>query len=139
MTAATATVEAGGLLTKIERQQIGTRLTLGLVAGGLLLLSLAIRLCGRDQEAVAELVAGAGALIIAVPALGAAWRSLRQPDLHGLTDQLIALAMLAAWAAGDLITAALLPLVMTIGHAHRGTLVARVAGGDRVCCPTDPR
>lgn len=116
MTAATATVEAGGLLTKIERQQIGTRLTLGLVAGGLLLLSLAIRLCGRDQEAVAELVAGAGALIIAVPALGAAWRSLRQPDLHGLTDQLIALAMLAAWAAGDLITAALLPLVMTIGH-----------------------
>ena len=42
--------------------------------------------------------------------------SLRHPDLHGITDQLIALALIAAWAAGDLITAALLPLVMTIGH-----------------------
>jgi heavy metal translocating P-type ATPase len=31
-------------------------------------------------------------------------------------DQLIGLAVLAAWAAGDLVTAALLPLVMTLGH-----------------------
>src|SRR4051794_29051148 len=42
--------------------------------------------------------------------------SLRHPDLHGITDQLIALALIAAWADGDLMTAALLPLVMTIGH-----------------------
>ncbi len=116
MTAIAATVEAGGLLTGIERRQIGTRLTLGLVAGGLLLLSVTMRAFAPEQGAVAELVAGVSAAIIAVPALGAAWRSLRQPNLHGLTDQLIALAMLAAWAAGDLITAALLPLVMTIGH-----------------------
>jgi Zn2+/Cd2+-exporting ATPase len=116
VTAIAATVEAGGLLTGIERRQIGTRLTLGLVAGGLLLLSVTMRAFAPDQGAVAELVAGVGAAIIAVPALEAAWRSLRHPNLHGLTDQLIALAMLAAWAAGDLITAALLPLVMTIGH-----------------------
>jgi heavy metal translocating P-type ATPase len=55
-------------------------------------------------------------LLVAVPALSAAWQSLRYPDLHGITDQLIALALIAAWAAGDLITAALLPLVMTLGH-----------------------
>src|SRR5262249_16350685 len=60
--------------------------------------------------------AGGAALLVAVPAIAAAWQSLKYPDLHGLTDQLIALAMIAAWAAGDLVTAALLPLVMTIGH-----------------------
>src|SRR5262249_48044700 len=38
------------------------------------------------------------------------------PDLHGITDQLIALAVIAAWAMGDLITATLLPMVMTLGH-----------------------
>lgn len=110
------TVEAGGLLTGIERRQIGTRLTLGLIAGGLLLLSVTMRALAPDQGAVSELVAGVGAAIIAVPALQAAWRSLRHPNLHGVTDQLIALAMLAAWAAGNLIIAALLPVVMTIGH-----------------------
>jgi heavy metal translocating P-type ATPase len=36
--------------------------------------------------------------------------------LHGITDQLIALAMLGAWATGDLLTAALLPIIMIFGH-----------------------
>jgi Cd2+/Zn2+-exporting ATPase len=74
VTAIAATFEAGGLLTGIERRQIGTRLTLGLVAGGLLLLSVTMRAFAPDQGAVAELVAGVGAAIIAVPALEAAWR-----------------------------------------------------------------
>ena len=69
-----------------------------------------------DQEDVAQLVAGGAALMVAVPALLAAWHSIRHPDLHGITDQLVALALVAAWAQGDLTTAALLPLVMTIGH-----------------------
>src|SRR5690606_18217915 len=37
-------------------------------------------------------------------------------SLHGITDQLIALAMLGAWATGDLMTAALLPIIMIFGH-----------------------
>ncbi len=45
-----------------------------------------------------------------------AWYSLRYPSLHGITDQLIALAMLGAWAIGDLLTAALLPIIMIFGH-----------------------
>ena len=56
------------------------------------------------QHDVAELVAGMAALLVAVPALSAAWYSLRHPDLHGITDQLIALALIAAWADGDLMT-----------------------------------
>lgn len=104
------------LLSSSEQLSLATRLTVSLVAGGCLLVSAAIQVFDPAQHDVAELVAGIAALLVAVPALRAAWRSLRQPDLHGLIDQLIALAILAAWASGNLVTAALLPLVMTVGH-----------------------
>ena len=105
-----------GLLTSSEQRSLGLRLTISLVAAGLLIIAAAIEFLFPDQIDVAELIAGAAALLVAVPALTAAWYSLRHPDLHGITDQLIALALIAAWADGDLFTAALLPLVMTIGH-----------------------
>ena len=105
-----------GLLTTSEQTILATRLTLSLIAGGCLILSVVIRIVTPGQRDVAELVAGVAALLVAVPAITAAWHSLRYPDLHGVTDQLIALALIAAWADGDLATAALLPLVMTVGH-----------------------
>ncbi len=103
-------------LDRAERRAMGTRLVLSIIAGSLLLLSLAVQVLAPDQEDVAQLVAGGAALMVAVPALMAAWHSIRHPDLHGLTDQLVALALIASWVAGDLTTAALLPLVMTVGH-----------------------
>ena len=110
------TTAGDGLLSRAEQLSLGFRLTLSLIAGGCLILSTALTFLAPTQRDVAELVAGVAALLVAVPALSAAWQSLRFPDLHGITDQLIALALIAAWAAGDLITAALLPLVMTLGH-----------------------
>ena len=104
------------LLSAAEQLSLGTRLTVSLIAAGCLLLSGAIQMLRPAQHDVAALVAGLAAVLVAVPALTAAWKSLRQPDLHGIMDQLIALALLAAWASGNLVTAALLPLVMTIGH-----------------------
>ena len=105
-----------GLLSRSEQISLGLRLTLSLAAGGCLVLSAALQFLAPSQHDVAQLVAGVAALLVAVPALSAAWQSLRYPDLHGITDQLVALALIAAWVAGDLMTAALLPLVMTIGH-----------------------
>jgi heavy metal translocating P-type ATPase len=105
-----------GLLSASEQTILAARLTVSMIAGGCLILAAIIRLAVPGQHDVAELVAGVAALLVAVPALTAAWHSLRHPDLHGITDQLIALALIAAWADGDLMTAALLPLVMTIGH-----------------------
>ena len=104
------------LLSRAEQRSLGLQLTLSLAAAGCLLVSLAIRLTAPDQSSIAELVAGIAALMVAVPALSAAWRSLRYPDLHGITDQLIGLALIAAWATGDLVTATLLPLIMMIAH-----------------------
>ena len=105
-----------GLLSRSEQLSLAVRLSLSLVAGGCLILSAGLYFLAPSQSDVAELVAGIAALLVAIPALSAAWQSLRYPDLHGMTDQLIALALIAAWAAGDLMTAALLPLVMTLGH-----------------------
>ncbi len=116
LAAAPSPVRPAPLLARDERWHLGVQLTVALVAGGLLLLSGIMRFFALQLAGPADLVAGAAALIIAVPALLAAWRSLSHPDLHGLTDQLVGLAVVAAWATGDLTTAALLPLVMTVGH-----------------------
>ncbi|WP_286184613.1 heavy metal translocating P-type ATPase [Pantoea sp. Cy-639] len=87
-----------------------------MLALGLLGLGLAWRWLAPAQDGVAQLVLGLAALLVAVPVLRSAWHSLLRPSLHGVTDQLIALAMLGAWATGDLATAALLPIIMILGH-----------------------
>ncbi len=56
-------------------------------------------------------------------------KSVREPSLHGITDQLVAIALVAAWATGDMFTAAILPVVMNIGHVleERSLLGSREA------------
>ena len=105
-----------GLLSKPERRSLSIQLTLSIIAAGLLILSAIFHFTITHGQAVAELIVGLGAVLVAVPVLSAAWRSLLHPSLHGVTDQLIALALVGAWASGDLTTAALLPLAMIIGH-----------------------
>ncbi|HUK07809.1 MAG TPA: cation-translocating P-type ATPase [Stellaceae bacterium] len=109
-------VPVPALLSGLERRSLALRLTLAMAAAGLLVIALAIDLTFPAQRDVANLLAGIAAALFAGPAFAAAWQSLRHPDLHGITDQLIALALIAAWATGDLVTAALLPMAMTIGH-----------------------
>jgi len=105
-----------GLLSRDERRQAARQLTLAMVALGLLGLGLVWRWLAPGQDSVAQILLGIASLLVAVPVLRSAWHSLRHPSLHGITDQLIALAMLGAWATGDLATAALLPIIMILGH-----------------------
>jgi Zn2+/Cd2+-exporting ATPase len=114
--AASLIEENGVLLSRSERRALALRLSMALAAGGCLIISLAWEILNPSQKDVAQLVAGIAAILVGWPAVSAAWRSLRHPDLHGVTDQLIALAFIAAWASGDLVTATLLPLIMTLGH-----------------------
>jgi heavy metal translocating P-type ATPase len=104
------------LLSHTEQRALALRLTLALAAAGCLILSVGLEALNPSQRDVAQLVAGIAAVLVGWPALTAAWRSLHHPDLHGITDQLVALAFIAAWASGDLVTASLLPLIMTVGH-----------------------
>jgi len=87
-----------------------------MLALGLLVLGLVWRWLAPTQEGVSQLLLGVASLLVAIPVLRSAWYSLLQPSLHGITDQLIGLAMLGAWATGDLATAALLPIIMIFGH-----------------------
>ncbi|TDK56523.1 cation-translocating P-type ATPase [Pseudomonas moraviensis] len=112
----TATTAAPGLLSSAEQRRAARQLTLAMLALGLLGLGLVWRWILPEQIGVSQLLLGCASLLVAVPVMRSAWYSLRYPSLHGITDQLIALAMLGAWATGDLLTAALLPIIMIFGH-----------------------
>ncbi|VVO06967.1 Zinc-transporting ATPase [Pseudomonas fluorescens] len=111
-----ATTAAPGLLSSAEQRRAARQLTLAMLALGLLGLGLIWRWLLPEQTGVSQLLLGVASLLVAVPVMRSAWFSLRYPSLHGITDQLIALAMLGAWATGDLLTAALLPIIMIFGH-----------------------
>jgi Cd2+/Zn2+-exporting ATPase len=104
------------LLDRAERLVLALRLSLALAALCLLIVAAGIRLLLPAERGISDLVAGLAAALVAVPVFVEAWASLRHPSLHGITDRLVALALIAAWATGDLMTAALLPIIMTIGH-----------------------
>jgi len=114
MTAQTAA--APSLLSSAEQRRAARQLTLAMLALGLLALGLIWRWLAPEQTGVSQLLLGFASLLVAVPVMRSAWYSLHYPSLHGITDQLIALAMLGAWATGDLLTAALLPIIMIFGH-----------------------
>jgi Cd2+/Zn2+-exporting ATPase len=117
------------LLSRLERLILGGRLTVAIAALCLVAVAGAIYLFVPAQRGIANLVAGAAAALVSIPVFIEAWQSLRHPSLHGITDRLIALALIAAWATGDLMTAAFLPIVMTLGHVleERSMLGSREA------------
>ncbi|QIA00705.1 heavy metal translocating P-type ATPase [Pseudomonas fluorescens] len=112
----TATTTAPSLLSSAEQRRAARQLTLAMLALGLLGLGLIWRWLMPEQTGISQLLLGFASLLVAVPVMRSAWFSLRYPSLHGITDQLIALAMIGAWATGDLLTAALLPIIMIFGH-----------------------
>lgn len=111
-----ATTATPSLLSSAEQRRAARQLTLAMLALGLLGLGLIWRWWLPEQTGVSQLLLGFASLMVGVSVMRSAWYSLRYPSLHGITDQLIALAMLGAWATGDLLTAALLPIIMIFGH-----------------------
>lgn len=109
-------VSSAPMLSFDEQRHAAMQLTLAMFALGLLSLGLIWRWLMPTQSGVSEILLGTAALLVAVPVLRAGWFALRYPDLHGVTDLLTAVAMIGAWAIGDLLTAVLLPIVMIFGH-----------------------
>jgi Zn2+/Cd2+-exporting ATPase len=112
-----------------SKWSLGLRLLLSMVAAGLLCVAVLWRVAFPDEQYLADLVAGGAAALVAIPVLAAGWNSVVRPSLHGMTDLLVAIALIAAWATGDLMTAAILPIVMIIGHVleERSLLGSREA------------
>ncbi|HEY2036265.1 MAG TPA: cation-translocating P-type ATPase [Steroidobacteraceae bacterium] len=109
-------IAATGVLTDVEKRRASSQLVLAMLAFGLMLLALLWAWRAPQQVGTRELILGAAALLVGLPVVQAGWHSLRFPSLHGITDQLIAIAMLGAWVTGDMLTAVLLPVIMILGH-----------------------
>ncbi|HEY0181884.1 MAG TPA: cation-translocating P-type ATPase [Rhodopila sp.] len=105
-----------GLIGPGAKWSLGLRMLLSMIAAGLLCVAVLWRVAFPNEQYLADLVAGGAAVLVAVPVLSAGWNSIVRPSLHGMTDLLVAIALIAAWATGDLMTAAILPIVMIIGH-----------------------
>jgi Cd2+/Zn2+-exporting ATPase len=109
-------IEKVSLTVPAAKWSLGVRLVLSMVAAGLLCVAVLWRVAFPQEQYLADLVAGGAAVLVAIPVLSAGWNSVVHPSLHGMTDLLVTIALIAAWATGDLMTAAILPIVMIVGH-----------------------
>jgi len=112
-----------------ERRRIGVRLGAGLTGTALLILgTLSMRLA-PEQWQIGELLRGLAALVVGTPILVSGVRGIVTSDTRRATDQLVAIAVLAAAASGSFVTATLIPLCLEIGRLfeERSSLGARAA------------
>lgn len=127
MTDASASLPA--TLAPEERRRIGTRLGAGLVGVGLLALGTILKRFEADQWQIGEMIRGVAAAVVGVPTLLSGVRGIVTGDTRRATDQLVAIAVLAAAATGDFVTATLIPLFLELGRLfeERSALGARAA------------
>jgi cation transport ATPase len=118
-----------GALAPEERRRISTRLGAGLTGIGLLTLGTVLVRLAPDQWQIGELCRGLAAAIVAVPTLVSGLRGVVTGDTRRATDQLVTIAVLAAAATGDFVTATLIPLFLEFGRLfeERSSLGARAA------------
>ena len=118
-----------GTLAPGERRRISARLGAGLVGVGLLGLGTLLVHLQPDQWQIGELCRGLAAIIVGIPTLLSGIRGVVTGDTRRATDQLVAIAVLAAAAAGDFVTATLIPLFLEVGRLfeERSSLGARAA------------
>src|ERR1700735_2058337 len=105
-----------GVLAQEERRRISVRLGAGLVGIGRLCLGTLLVHLEPEQWQVGELCRGLAAAIVGIPTLISGIRGVVTGDTRRATDQLVAIAVLAAAATGDFVTAALIPLFLEIGR-----------------------
>lgn len=122
----------GGLpstLSVEERRRITQRLGAGLVGVGLLALGTILMRVRPDQWQIGEMFRALAAAVVGIPTLVAGVRGVVTGDTRRVTDQLVAIAVLAAAAAGAFVTATLIPLFLELGRLfeERSALGARAA------------
>jgi Cd2+/Zn2+-exporting ATPase/Cu+-exporting ATPase len=117
-------------LTLAERGRIVVQLGTAMLAAALLAVGwIQLRWGPTDLANIAELIIALAALIVAAPVFWEASRGLITGDKGAMTDQLVALATLAAMMYGDFVTATLIPVILHLGHffEERSVLGAQAA------------
>jgi len=128
--AAPPAAESGpGVLAPEERRRISIRLSAGLVGIGLLGLGTLLVRLAPEQWQIGEFFRGLAAAVVGIPTLISGLRGVVTGDTRRATDQLVAIAVLAAAATGDFVTATLIPLFLELGRLfeERSSLGARAA------------
>ncbi|MFO1011585.1 MAG: cation-translocating P-type ATPase [Planctomycetota bacterium] len=112
-----------------ERRRISVRLGSGLAGAALLGLGTLLIRVRPDQWQLGESLRALAAIIVGTPVLISGARGILTGDTRRATDQLVAIAVLAAAASGNMVTAALIPLFLEIGRLfeERSSLGARAA------------
>src|ERR1700674_3932510 len=112
-----------------ERRRISVRLGAGLAGVGLLGLGTLLLRLAPDQRQIGELFRGLAVAVVGGPTLVSGVRGIVTGDTRRATDQLVAIAVLAAAATGDFVTATLIPLFLEVGRLfeERSSLGARAA------------
>src|SRR6202521_217469 len=112
-----------------ERRRISVRLGAGLAGIGLLALGTLLLRLAPEQWQIGELLRGLAAAIVGIPTLVSGVRGVVTGDTRRATDQLVAVAILAAAATGAFTTATLIPLFLELGRLfeERSSLGARAA------------
>ncbi|MEL6908321.1 MAG: cation-transporting P-type ATPase, partial [Planctomycetota bacterium] len=116
-------------LTSEEGRRISVRLGADLVGLGLLAVGVGLAAVAPSQAQVAALVQAVAAVVVAIPVMGRAAVGLARPTALDHTDQLVALAVLAAMASGQFATATLVPVLLEVGRLfeERSALGAQAA------------
>ncbi len=117
-------------LTLAERSRIVVQLGTAMLAAALLAVGwIQLQYGPADLANIAHLIIALAALIVAAPVFWEASRGLITGDKGAMTDQLVALATLAAMMYGDFVTATLIPVILHLGHffEERSVLGAQAA------------
>jgi Zn2+/Cd2+-exporting ATPase len=118
-----------GDLEPEERRRISARLGAGLVGLGLLGLGMLLTRLEPEQWQIGELCRALAAAVVGIPTLISGVRGVVTGDTRKATDQLVAIAVLAAASQGQFVTATLIPLFLELGRLfeERSSLGARAA------------
>lgn len=119
-------------LTFGERLKIVVQLGSAMLAGGLLLVGFLQKYYGPPGMAdVGSLIIAVASIIVSVPifVLAVCGIFARSRDAHAMTEQLVALATLAAMVTKQFELATLIPIIMNLGHflEERSILGAQAA------------
>jgi hypothetical protein len=84
-----------------------------------------------DQWQIGELCRGLAAAVVGIPTLISGIRGVLTGDTRRATDQLVAIAVLAAAASGDFVTATLISLFLELGACSRNEVLSALAQRNR--------
>ena len=103
-------------LSGAEKKRISRRLGIDLLGAGILCVGLAWNWLLPTQSTIGFLLQAIGAVLVAGNIVFSGIRSLMKPQATNYSDQLVAIAVVAAFSIGDFVTATLVPLALDLGR-----------------------